>query len=223
LFRGISAMATGAAPAHAMHFATYEFCKRQFGGNKEGHHPLSSGTAGICATIVSDAIMTPMDALKQRMQLGVKEYKGLADCFKIIVRNEGIGALYASYTTTLIMNVPYVAIYFASYESFRRFLKRGSEKEFDPLAHCLAGGGAGMFAGAITNPFDVAKTRLQTQGDIGLKYKGMMNTMITIWMEEGINGYLRGLRPRMVLHSMSAAISWLTYEWMKFFLSKYGH
>jgi len=28
LFRGVSAVATGAAPAHAMHFATYEFCKK---------------------------------------------------------------------------------------------------------------------------------------------------------------------------------------------------
>jgi len=222
LFRGVSAMAVGAAPSHAMHFATYEFCKRKFGGNKEGHHPLSTGAAGICATMVSDAVMTPMDAIKQRMQLGAREYHSLAHCTKSIIRNEGFSALYASYTTTLIMNVPYVAIYFASYESLRRVLKRGSENEFDPMAHCLAGGGAGMLAGALTNPFDVAKTRLQTQGDIGIKYKGMLNTMRTIWKEEGKNGYLRGLRPRIILHSTSAAISWLTYEWMKYLLAGIG-
>jgi len=135
---------------------------------------------------------------------------------------EGIGALYASYTTTLIMNVPYVAIYFASYESLRRVLKKGTEKEFDPLAHCLAGGGAGMLAGAVTNPFDVVKTRLQTQGDIGIKYKGMLHTIKIMWKEEGLGGFLRGLRPRIILHSTSAAISWLTYEWMKYFLAEFG-
>jgi len=75
-----------------------------------------------------------------------------------------------------------------------------------------------MLAGGITNPFDVAKTRLQTQGDIGTKYSGMFNTMSTIWKEEGLSGYLRGIKPRIALHSMSAAISWLTYEWMKYFL-----
>jgi len=223
LWRGVSAMAAGAAPAHAMHFATYEFCKKRFGGNREGHHPIITGAAGICATIVSDAILTPMDAVKQRMQLGAREYKGMMDCLKTIVAHEGVSALYASYTTTLLMNIPYVAIYFASYESLRKVLKRGSEREFDPIAHCFAGGGAGMLAAALTNPFDVAKTRLQTQGDVGdRKYKGMVNTMLTIWREERVTGYSRGLAPRVALHSTSAAICWLTYEWMKYILAKVG-
>ena len=52
LFRGISAIASGAAPAHAMYFATYEFCKNQFGGNlATGHTPIANGVAGICATV----------------------------------------------------------------------------------------------------------------------------------------------------------------------------
>jgi len=214
LFRGFSAMATGAAPAHAMHFATYEFCKKQL-----GHHPLSYGVSGICATIVSDAILTPMDCLKQRMQLG--NYNSLLKCAREVVAKNGVGTLYAGYTTTLLMNFPYVAIYFASYEALRSTFKRGSETEFDPLAHCLAGGGAGAFAAAMTNPFDVAKTRLQTQGD-NRKYSGMFNTMNLIWKEEGMAGYLSGIKPRVALHSTSAAICWLTYEWMKYALAKVG-
>eukprot|EP01118_Nematostelium_gracile_P012496 TRINITY_DN4569_c0_g1_i1.p1 TRINITY_DN4569_c0_g1~~TRINITY_DN4569_c0_g1_i1.p1 ORF type:complete len:267 (-),score=58.15 TRINITY_DN4569_c0_g1_i1:133-933(-) len=222
LFRGISAMATGAAPAHAMQFATYEFCKKSFGGKRDGPHPMASGAAGVCATVVNDAIMTPMDAVKQRLQLGVKEYKGLRDCVQTVVRKEGITALYAGYTTTLTMNIPFMSIYFASYESLRHILKRGSEKDFDPIAHCLAGGGSGMVAAALTNPLDVCKTRLQTQGDIGVKYKGMLDTLQTIWREEGRAGYLRGLPPRMALHSTSAAICWLTYEWIKYLLQGVG-
>jgi len=118
---------------------------------------------------MSDAILTPMDAIKQKMQLGVRPYKGMIACLRIVIRAEGFFALYASYTTTLLMNVPYNALYFTSYESLRRLFKRGSEKEFDVLAHCLAGGGAGSVAAALTTPFDVAKTRLQTQGDVGKK------------------------------------------------------
>jgi hypothetical protein len=35
-----------------MHFSTYEFCKQKFvGGSHEGHHPLATGLAGICATV----------------------------------------------------------------------------------------------------------------------------------------------------------------------------
>jgi len=220
LFRGVSAVAAGAAPAHAMHFATYEFCKRQFGGNKEGHHPLRTGSAGICATIISDAVLTPMDAVKQKMQLGARHYKGMIDCIRTVFRSEGFGAFYASYTTTLLMNVPYNAVYFGSYESLRRVFKRGSEKDFDVWAHFLAGGGAGSIAAALTNPFDVAKTRLQTQGDVGRKYGGMVDTMKTLWKEEGRHGFSRGIKPRVALHSVSAAICWITYEYVKNILNK---
>jgi len=219
LFRGLGAMAAGAAPAHAMHFATYEFCKKQFGWRREGHHPFNTAAAGMCATVVSDAILTPMDAIKQKMQLGVKSYNGFLDCVRTVVRSEGFSALYASYTTTLLMNVPYNAIYFASYESLRRLLKRGTEKEFDPFAHIIAGGGAGSLAAAFTNPFDVAKTRLQTQADVGRSYSGMTNALITIWKEEGRSGYFSGIRPRIVIHSVSAALCWITYEWAKHMLN----
>jgi len=217
LFRGVSAVAAGAAPAHAMHFATYEFFKNKFGGNALGHHPLITGVAGIFATVVSDAILTPMDAIKQRMQLG--KYSGMLDCLRTVKKIQGLAALYASYTTTLSMNVPYNAIYFASYESLRRILKRGKETQFDVLAHCLAGGGAGSLAAALTNPFDVCKTRLQTQEMENSKYKGMVNTLVTIWKEEGKAGFLRGIKPRIALHSSSAAICWMTYEYMKYFLN----
>jgi len=225
LFRGVSAVAAGAAPAHALHFATYEFCKSHLLKNVDahsGHHPLQTGASGICATIVSDAVLTPMDAIKQKMQLGARHYKGMTDCVRTVIKTEGFGALYASYTTTLLMNVPYNAVYFASYESLRQVLKRGSEKEFDVTAHFIAGGGAGSIAAALTNPFDVAKTRLQTQGDTGKKYSGMSDALITMWKEEGKSGYLRGIRPRVILHSMSAAICWATYEWMKHFLHSMG-
>ncbi len=101
---------------------------------------------------MSDAVLTPMDAVKQRLQLRARHYVGIMDCIRTVVRNEGPLALYASYTTTLLMNVPYNALYFASYESLRFMLKRGSEKEFDAWAHLGAGAGAGSLAAALTNP-----------------------------------------------------------------------
>ena len=59
-----------------MYFATYELTKQQLGGNKPGHHPLVYACAGSTATIMSDGIMTPIDVLKQRLQVSL-----LAACF----------------------------------------------------------------------------------------------------------------------------------------------
>jgi len=223
LFRGVSAVVSGAAPAHALHFATYEFVRVQLGSKREGyHHILSNGGAGICATIISDAVLTPMDAIKQKMQLGIRNYLGMIDCLRIVLRLEGFRALYASYGTTLLMNIPYNAVYFATYESLRSLLKRGSEREFELKAHFFAGSGAGLLAAAITNPFDVAKTRLQTQGDTGRRYNGMIDTLVSIGREEGRAGFFKGLPPRIALHSTSASLCWITYEWMKYLLDGMG-
>lgn len=61
LWKGVNSVVLGAGPAHALHFATYEFCKDRFGANTSGHHPLASAAAGACATLAHDALMNPFD------------------------------------------------------------------------------------------------------------------------------------------------------------------
>jgi len=40
-------------------------CKERFGGNKEGYHPIANGAAGGIATMAHDAVVTPLDVVKQ--------------------------------------------------------------------------------------------------------------------------------------------------------------
>jgi hypothetical protein len=80
-----------------------------------------------------------MDAVKQKRQLSLKQYRGTLDCLRTVLKVEGVRALYAGYTTTLTMNVPYNFVYFATYESLRKIFKM--KREFDPIAHFIAGGG----------------------------------------------------------------------------------
>ncbi|KYQ90123.1 mitochondrial substrate carrier family protein [Tieghemostelium lacteum] len=225
LFRGLTAVAAGAAPSHAVHFSIYELLKHKLiGGDDEGHHPVKVGLAGVIATMSSEAVACPMDVVKQRLQLQLNNYRGLFDCTKKIWHKEGLRGFYAGYTTTLVMTVPYNIIYFPAYESLKKIVlnqkKNRDEKSYELLIHLFAGGGAGMLAAAITNPFDVAKTRLQTQGDVGKHYKGMIDALRTIWAEEGSAGYLRGMKPRIVFHSMSSAIVWSVYEYIKFVMGE---
>lgn len=72
-------MVSGAAPAHALFFGAYEFTKHHFGGNMAGHRPVEVAAAGACATVAMDGILTPMDAVKQRMQL-TNNYRNVLDC-----------------------------------------------------------------------------------------------------------------------------------------------
>ncbi len=52
-------------------------------------------------------------------------------------------------------------------------------------------------------------------------YVGMWSTMRKIWAEEGAWGFARGLRPRLIVHTPSMAISWTTYEYVKSLLKDY--
>lgn len=76
LWRGVYSVIIGAGPAHAVHFATYEFCKERFNKciayntklqlpNKNTielpSHLIASAAAGAIATFSHDFLMTPFD------------------------------------------------------------------------------------------------------------------------------------------------------------------
>ena len=67
--------------------------------------------------MIGDAVQTPVDTVKQRLQMTHSPYAGVWDCARGTVREQGFGALYRSYPTTLAMNVPFTAIHFTAYES----------------------------------------------------------------------------------------------------------
>ena len=165
-----------------------------------------------------------MDTVKQRMQLQVKPYANVVQCVRRVYALEGARAFWAGYTTTIAMNVPYAAVYFATYESCvhvaykRERARRGAalasdaENEYSPLIHLGSGAGAGFVAAAVTNPFDVAKTRLQT-GQGG--YTGFRDAIGTIYRTEGSRGLAKGVVPRVMFHTTSGAIMLSVYEFVK--------
>ena len=116
--------------------------------------------AGALASFAHDAIMTPLDVCKQRMQLGLHT-GGLVDCIREVARVEGPGALYRSLPTTLIMNLPYGAVMVATNESMKTLLNPSGEHNTGALL--VSGGVAGATAAAATNPLDVAKVSSKGQ------------------------------------------------------------
>lgn len=49
-------------------------------------------------------------------------YKSVMECARKVFRQEGFGAFYRSYTTQLVMNLPYQAIHFSTYEFFQEIV-----------------------------------------------------------------------------------------------------
>lgn len=223
LYRGIGAMGLGAGPAHAVYFSIYEIFKKSLSGgnpNNSAAHAIS----GVFATVASDAVFTPMDMVKQRLQLSSSPYKGVLDCVTRVLREEGFKAFYASYRTTVLMNAPFTAVHFATYEAAKRGLMEVSPDSADDnrvVVHATAGAAAGALAALLTTPLDVVKTQLQCQGICGCdRYSSgsIRDVLRTIVKKDGYRGLMRGWIPRMLFHAPAAAICWSTYEaWKSIF------
>lgn len=78
MYKGISVLASGCMPAHALYFSVYELGKKYFDCGEDAQHykdnkfnVISSMMIGAMATIGHDSIVTPADMLKQRIQLQV--------------------------------------------------------------------------------------------------------------------------------------------------------
>ncbi len=282
---------------------------------------MAAAACGAAATLSHDLFMTPLDVVKQRLQLGF--YKGMFDCIHKVVKYEGVRALFISFPTTLLMNIPYGGVMVATNESLKTALNPSGERNIP--AFFISGAGAGGLAALVTNPLDVAKTRLQTQcillspaatglslpgpnsgvtvsaaaviptpaaraaaaeaaargavaagpvpvvaGAVGaaafssaatagadtlcsantttsssssssrlramkcetptcaaqqgpavlenckvVRFNGLLETLRAILKEEGLGGFTRGLRPRLMTHIPSVATTWTTYEVVK--------
>ncbi|KAI7879771.1 mitochondrial carrier [Lichtheimia hyalospora FSU 10163] len=218
-WRGVYSVILGAGPAHALHFATFEYCRSKFASGK--HDLMASGAAGACATFAHDALMTPFDVIKQRMQLRETTYRTVRECARKVYMAEGWTAFYISFPTTLFMSIPFQSIQFATYDFSLSLLNPANN--YDPKSHMLAGALAGVVASSITTPLDVIKTLLQTRGsspDPRIRHcSGLWEAAKIIGERQGFQGFFRGFRPRVLTHMPSTAISWSVYEYFKWFLS----
>jgi len=129
-------------------------------------HPYIYGFTGVFATMIHDSILTPIDVLKQRAQMAPSYIKSFPKLIKHIIHTEGFLSLYRSFPITLFMNLPTSFILVSANENFKVLFKPKDGHTY--LSWFLCGGAAGALASAFTIPFDVIKTKLQTQNCFGV-------------------------------------------------------
>jgi hypothetical protein len=56
------------------------------------------------------------------MQVFQSPYQSVLQCARATLQREGFRAFYASYPATVLMNIPFMAVNFATYESLKQIL-----------------------------------------------------------------------------------------------------
>ncbi|XP_038977500.1 uncharacterized protein LOC103718653 isoform X2 [Phoenix dactylifera] len=166
LYRGIASNIASSAPISAIYTFTYESVKGDLLPllPKE-YHSLAHCIAGGCSSIATSFVFTPSERIKQQMQVGL-QYQNCWNAMIGCLEKGGVSSLYAGWGAVLCRNIPHSIIKFYTYESLKQ-LVLGSAKpdaSLNTLQTLVCGGLAGSTAALFTTPFDVVKTRLQTQG-----------------------------------------------------------
>ena len=89
-----------------------------------------------------------------------------------------------------------------------------SEEQVPWYIITMAGGASGFFTRAVTQPLDVVKIRLQVQDTPWnrQKYKGTLNSMKKMAMEEGLSALWKGHLPAQVLSVLYGVVQFPAYE-----------
>ncbi|GLA49131.1 hypothetical protein AnigIFM63604_004755 [Aspergillus niger] len=197
---------------------------------------LASGSAGM----LTSALTNPIWVIKTRMLSTGSQSPGAYASFttgaKEILRSEGIAGFYRGLVPALF-GVSHGALQFMAYEQLKLHRSRmapsagttGVRRDAD-WSHVSSSDAARsgirelgnvdlfvisslskLFAGCITYPYQVLRSRLQTY-DAHLVYSGVRDAVAQIWAREGITGFYKGLGPNLLRVLPSTWVTFLVYE-----------
>lgn len=119
---------------------------------------------------------------------------------------------FQGFTVTILRDVPGFGIYFGVYELFSYWLSKIIDHN-SALIPLTSGGMAGVVSWMSTFPFDVMKSRLQSDGNRGnFKYSGIVDCMIKSYRAEGVGVFKRGLLPTVLRAFPSNAAIFYVYN-----------
>ncbi|CAH0479079.1 unnamed protein product [Peronospora belbahrii] len=152
LYRGGWSGVAGAIPFEGVQFGCYEYMKltavrHQWPAYRwpEGKTEMDGLDYFVCGSIagaIAQTVAYPFDTVKKRLQLqqvhlnvsktgplsaeggsaSTLYYRGMVDCFRKVIRDEGPLALYRGTSANLARIVPYAAVMFSTYEMTKKTL-----------------------------------------------------------------------------------------------------
>jgi solute carrier family 25 citrate transporter 1 len=253
LYKGLTAVYTGIVPKMAIRFVSFEYYRDVMGGWYNTFNATSATTGGggtippqvtFFAGLLSGLteailVVTPAEVCKIRMQSQYHslmdptqkthmKYKNVVQTAALVVKEEGLGALYKGVVPTMLRQGCNQAVNFTAYNwSKKRVLAwkkeraaatgdgGGGEITLDHWQSLLLGGLSGGMGPLVNNPLDVVKTRMQKQvirSGVEPKYKSLMQSCVVIAKEEGTLALWKGITPRLMRIMPGQAITFMIYE-----------
>ena len=185
---------------------------RKLPAQEEAARRLASG---IGATICVRTVLAPLERVKIEYLLNRSALKPEA-LVRSIFTKEGLGGFWKGNLLNLARTAPYKAINFCAFDTYRGFVIKAFPEGSDgrKIGTLCAGAGAGVTAVLTCFPMDVLRTRLLTTGGKA-KYGSLIQCVKTMYTQEGLSTFYRGITPALVSMAPNAAVYYTIYDGLK--------
>jgi solute carrier family 25 (mitochondrial carnitine/acylcarnitine transporter), member 20/29 len=164
---------------------------------------LSGAFAGLANSVISGPIEHVRIRLQTQPHGAGRLYSGPLDCIRKLSAREGIlRGLYRGEAVTLLREAQAYGVWFLVFEylmSSDAARNNVQRKDIPSTKVALYGGLAGEALWLASYPFDVVKSKMQSDGfGRQMRYKSMRDCFGQTWRQEGMRGFWKGIGPTML-------------------------
>ena len=172
--------------------------------------------AACIAGAVDITMKTPFERVKTRVQAAMESGGGEGGVLGQMAREtraNGLASLWGGYGATLARDLPYVAIYWCTYDSMRGLL-RADAADRSPSRRValsfLSGVVAGTVAATLVTPADVIKTQIQVRPNASV-----WTVLSGLAARGSVGAFFVGLSARLIRTPLYAGITLSSFETLK--------
>ncbi|KAG6360843.1 hypothetical protein INS49_011910 [Diaporthe citri] len=217
-YKGTLTPLIGIGACVSVQFGGFHAARRYFEEQNTANHGAAPGAAlgygqyyasGAFAGVANTVLSSPIEHVRIRLQTqphgAGRLYSGPLDCVRKLTAAPGggvLGGVYRGSAVTILREAQAYGVWFLSFEwLMARDAARNGVDRKDIPAYKVAfyGGLAGEALWLSSYPFDVVKSKMQTDGFGKDKvYRNMRDCFAQTWRKEGMGGFWRGLGPTLL-------------------------
>ena len=223
LYRGMLAELIGMVPKTSAMYSTYELARRYFSIDLGmGETAWVCSASGFVASFPEAFIVTPSQVVKVRLQAKehLGRFQGPLHCLVETFKREGPQALFTGLGPTLWRNCIWNSVYFGTMHTIKSSIAAKTEQQSashlrDTVITFTSGFCGATFATCFNAPFDVVKSRFQSQlhlPGVQARYRYTLQTLHLIYKEEGLASCYKGFRPKVLRMGVGGAVAMTAFE-----------
>ncbi len=199
----------------SVQFGAFHEARRQFEASNARTNPLSPAlsytqyfASGAIAGLANTFLSSPIEHVRIRLQTQPHEptkrlYQGPLDCIRKLIAHRGVArGLYRGTSITLLREAQAYGVWFLTFEYLMQndaARNRVRREQIPTWKVALYGGLAGEALWVASYPFDVVKSKMQSDGfGEGMRYHSVRDCFAKTWRAEGLAGFWKGIGPTLL-------------------------